>query len=175
MQVRGWANEIDLAAPHEVKYWTPLLEPRPSTGTGTTSPASSASSESDTTLTLALSLVVGRRAAKQPRVCVCVCAVRDFLISLASARTPHGVGGAPVARARAGTQTKSKSKLPPLIMNVPGRLPCYLATLHPPGRHHRVYASPAVQPYPDGGRFEFARSPARTMHPHGGPQYVRMG
>ena len=30
-----------------------------------------------------------------------------------------------------------------------------------------VYASRAVQFHPDGGQFDFARSPARTTHPHG--------
>ena len=34
------------------------------------------------------------------------------------------------------------------------------------------YVSRAVQFHPDGGRFDFVWLPARTMHPHVGPQYV---
>ena len=34
-------------------------------------------------------------------------------------------------------------------------------------RHVREYVSRAVQFHPNGGQLEFARSPARTTHPHG--------
>jgi len=33
-------------------------------------------------------------------------------------------------------------------------------------------ASRAVQFHPHGGQLDFVRLPARTMHPHVGPQYV---
>ena len=38
----------------------------------------------------------------------------------------------------------------------------------------QTYTPPALQFHRDGAQFDFARSPARTMRPQVGPQYMQM-